>query len=161
MPSSQSLPDLKHPWRWLTTKAKKVTSKADPPSKTKRASFTNSTSLTKPEPALHRLQELKSPPPTAPPPSTTGSDSPGFKSRPLYRRTGSSPANRAEEEEQEGEKDGLTYNGVNGRRPAPSGSVVMGSAKDVSVASCVGHRHEEGDGTSNSASVGRNNGSGG
>lgn len=158
MPSSHSLPDLKTPWRWLTTKAKK---KEDPQSKSKRASFTNSTSLAKPEPALHRLQELKSPPPTASPPSTTGAEGRGFKSRPLYRRTGSSPANRPEKEEKEGEKDGLTFSGVNGRRLAPSPSVVMGSAKNALGRRNVGHSLTGESGTADSASVGEDDGDGG
>lgn len=136
MPSSHPLPNLKRPWRWLTTRAKNTPPQEDPQRKTRRASFTNCTSLAKPEPALHRLQELKSPPPL-----TAGPDSPGFKSRPLYRRTGSSPADRAEEEEKgrESEESGLAMSGVNRRKMSPSTMVVMDLAKSASDRKLVGH----------------------
>lgn len=64
-----------------------------PETSTKRASFINAPSLAEPEPAVHRLPELKSPPPFPSIVSTAGRDSAtDFKSRPLCRRTRSVPA---------------------------------------------------------------------
>ena len=51
--------------------------------------------------------------------------------------------------------------GVNGRNLAASASVVMSSAKDVSVVSRIGRRHADGDESAHSASVGEDDGNGG
>ena len=119
MPSHHPLTNVKSSLHWLTTNNKKKKPKThQAPIQNDSNNNSNNTSkratnlnpkkpssyqidpphLPKPEPAVHRLQELKSPPPLPVPSSKTGPDSPGFKSRPLYRRTRSSPArDRAEE----------------------------------------------------------------
>lgn len=145
MPSSHPIANFR---RWLTTPKKKKKKKAKThqapiqqgPNKdvdtglVKRASFQSDTHLAKPEPALHRLQELKSPPPIPPP--LTGPDSTGFKSRPLYRRTHSSPANPAE--------GGMPSTEVTATNLTPSGPAVMVSASKEPSARRLGHKHEDG-----------------
>lgn len=137
MPSSHPLTTIKSSWRWLTTNNRKnkpkthqapiqndlktntnnsnnndnnkINKKAMNLDSDKTSSYhTHPPHLPKPEPAVHRLQELKSPPPIPLPPSETGPDSPGFKSRPLYRRTHSTPArDLAEGEEGGGQPGGM------------------------------------------------------
>lgn len=144
MPSSHPIANFR---RWLTTpKKKKKKAKAHQapiqqgPNKevdtglVKRASFQSDTHLAKPEPALHRLQELKSPPPIPPP--LTGPDSTGFKSRPLYRRTHSSPANPAE--------GGMTSTEVTATNLTPSEPAVMVPASKEPGASRLERKHEDG-----------------
>ena len=154
MPSSHPIATTKSPWRWLTKKEEKKKPKAnhaptrhgsdqkaavEPETPTKRSSYAQrDPHLAKPEPALHRLQELKSPPPIAPPTSTaTGPDRPGFKSRPLYRRTRSSPADPAEDE-----KTGMR--GASGSGYLAPASAVRVSKRDASGAGHIGNKHGSG-----------------
>ncbi|KAF6233368.1 hypothetical protein HO173_008300 [Letharia columbiana] len=145
-PSTQ----IKTPWRWLTTKTQKKNSDnnnnnnnkkratATPqPTSTKRNSFTNHTILPKPQAAVHRLQELKSPPPNPIPQSqsSSGPDGLGFKSRPLYRRTRSCPATTAED-------DGTT-GGARGGKMARAEAVV-GEVGEASGAGRAGLKGEGG-----------------
>lgn len=86
-----------------------INAQQPPTTKKKPPSEPESTPLQKPKPALHRLQELKSPPPSfllssssSPSPSYYSSPETGgvaFRSRPLFRRTSSRKG---------GEKDGDT-----------------------------------------------------
>lgn len=118
----------------------------------KRKSFQEDPHLAKPEPALHRLQELKSPPPIAPP--SRGPDSTAFKSRPLYRRTHSSPANSAE--------GGTTSTPATATNLCPAASATVASAGKEYSASRLGHSHEARDDHEvDSASESRRDGGGG
>ena len=126
MPSLHPIANIKTSWRWLTTtttdqKKKPKTHRAPIQqdsnydnnnnnnnndnnqqanlSPQKRSSYPTHPHLAIPEPALHRLQELKSPPPLphSQSQSPTAPDSAGFKSRPLYRRTRSASRDLVEE----------------------------------------------------------------
>ena len=119
-PTYPSMTNLKPLWRWLTPSKKNKNKQPKPhqaptrtPSDTNDNPNINNANINshqserhlprKPQPAVHRLQELKSPPPIP------LSDSPGlaFKSRPLYRRTSSRPASTGEAEGGEvGGRDG-------------------------------------------------------
>lgn len=94
---------------------------------------------------------------------TTGPDSPGFKSRPLYRRTGSSRADGVDKEDQDNieKEDSLVMSGIDRRGIAPSASRVIGLRGKASGAKFVGHNHEEGAGTAQPESVDEDDGEGG
>lgn len=112
--------NLKPLWRWLTPSKKNKNKQPKPhqaptrtPSNTNENLNINNANNNsyqserhlprKPQPAVHRLQELKSPPPIP----LSGSPGLAFKSRPLYRRTSSRPASTREAEGGEvGGRDG-------------------------------------------------------
>lgn len=122
MPSPHPIEPATTSWHWLSTKKKDTKPKAHQPPTPQPSNPNpnpnnnnknqNTTSphhhsnpppfqtsplihLSKPAPALHRRQELKSPPPLPLTNATASAESLNFRSRPLYRRTRSAPADTA------------------------------------------------------------------